>query len=218
MNEPHTDTLRSGHAVPTGLARSRRRSPSLGWWVIVVIVVIGGVSGGRDAAAERSSAAFTGDKPVDVLVTAAYGRTYPPRKLLATLQVAMEGKGDQRTVTISARQGAKRYACTLKGKLAHGALIFKARQPCEPEISTPDICILARTRCDARATGLRCDREQQHAGHLAGQLVRGQASEAADGTWTLALEYSVDACVLAQGFNRDAPILVQGGTITVETR
>jgi hypothetical protein len=192
--------------------RSRQRLP---WWLIVAML---GAGGGREAAAEPSPAAFTGDKPVDVLVTAAYGRTFPPRKLLATLQVAMEGKGDQRTVTISARQGAKRYACTLKGKLEHGALIFGARQPCEPEISTAGICILARERCDARVTALRCDREQQHPGHLAGQLVRGRASEAADGKWTLALEYSVDACVLVQSFNRDAPILVQGGTITVETR
>jgi hypothetical protein len=186
--------------------------------IVAMLGAMLGAVGCREAAAEPSSPAFTGELPIDVVVTAAYGRTFPPRKFPVTLQVAMEGKGDQRTVTISARQGEKRYACTLKGKLEHGALIFRARQPCEPEISLPDLCILGRQRCDARVTALRCDREQQHPGHLTGQLVRGRASEAADGKWTLALEYSVDACVLAPGFNRGAPILVQGGTITVETR
>ncbi|HET7506330.1 MAG TPA: hypothetical protein VFK02_35165 [Kofleriaceae bacterium] len=175
-----------------------------------------GAVGAGEVAAEPTPPAFTGDRPVEVVMTAGYGRTYAPRKLPATLHVAMDGKGDQRTVTLSARQGAKRHSCTLKGKLEHGALVFRAHQPCELELSTPDVCVLARERCDARVTGLRCDRE--HPGRLAGQLIRGRASEAGDGKWMLALEYSVDACVLAQGFNRDAPILVQGGTLTVETR
>ncbi|HEU4727596.1 MAG TPA: hypothetical protein VFT22_06900 [Kofleriaceae bacterium] len=214
MNDPRADALRSGHAVPTGWARSRR---SPGWMIVALL----GAAGCREAAAEPGPPAFTGERPVDVLVTAAYGRIYPPRKLPATLQVAMHGKGVQRTVTISARQGARRQACALQGRLEHGALIFRARQPCELELSMPDVCVLPRERCDARVTALRCDREQPHQPHpgrLVGQLVHGQASEAPDGKWTLALEYSVDACVLAQGFNRDAPILVQGGTLTVETR
>lgn len=187
-----------------GLMRSTR----LCWMSIVLLGAVG-----HRAASGDPRPPFTGQQSVDVLVKAGYGRTYSPREFRPKLEVEMTGSGTNRTVTITDRQYAKPYSCTLHGKLDNDTLVFPPRQRCELEISTPDFCTLTLERCSARATGANC--EPQDLGKVAAQLVAGRAKQNADGKWTLSLRYTADACVLAKGYNHDTPVLVQGGSITV---
>jgi hypothetical protein len=191
-------------------SRSANRLPA--WWSVALLVA----PGGRQLGAAPRETPFSGTQKVEVAATAAVGGAVPPRTLTATLEVTMTGTGQRRTVRITDKQDAKAAACELKGHLDHGSLVFAPTQLCEVEVATAELCVLSRERCDARATGLRCDQERaaHHLGRVTAKLVDGRATET-DGAWALALDYRAEACVLVQGENRGAPILVQGIHISV---
>jgi hypothetical protein len=163
-------------------------------------------------------AAFTGTQTIAVSATAAYGTKYPARSFAPKLEVSVSGgDGDQRTVVMRDKQYAQPYKCTLTGRIAQGTLTLDPGQSCDISVATPDFCLLKEQRCRAREMNLQCKLEKGNLGEITGKLTSGTISQLSAGTWGMELKLSVDGCVLAEGYNKNAPILVRGGLLTVRT-
>ena len=191
--------------------------PSMKVWSRLALAASAGIALGLPAHGQGPSAVFTGEQDVKVSVTAAYGSVYSARTVTPTLQVIMTDAGSgHRTVLIKNKQYAEKYECALKAKIEGGNLVFAPAQTCTLSIATPDFCVLERARCDARARNLRCAQEKSanHLGKLMANLISGKV-ESPTGKWILAAELRADGCVLAEGYNKNAPILVRGGAVTV---
>jgi len=189
------------------------RSQPTWWWVIA----LASAAGCSDVHAQPA-AGFTGTQTIEVSATAAYGTKYPARSFKPKLNVSVSAGGpDQRTLVVRDMQYAKQYQCTLTGRIAQGTLTLDPGQSCDIPVATPDFCLLEAKRCSARAMGLQCKLEKDNLGVLTGKLASGTITRRSTGTWDMELKLSVDGCVLAEGYNRNAPILVRGGLLTVST-
>ncbi len=187
------------------------------WWMIAVNTATVGC---KDAHAAPTPGDFTGTQTVSVSATAAYGSRYPTRHFAPKLEITASRDGNsERTVTIIDHQYAEEYKCTLAGKVVHGILSLTAAKPCTLQMVTPDFCLLKPERCAARTTGLTCQNEKSagNLGTLSAKLLSGTMSEDAGGKWHLSLEYTVDGCVLADGYNHNAPVTVKSGRVSGRT-
>lgn len=188
-------------------------SQTTGWWVIALTSAAGCCE-----AHAQPPAAFTGTQTIEVSATAAYGTKYPARSFKPKLEVSVSGGGgDQRTVVVRDKQYAKPYQCTLTGRVAQETLTLDPKQSCDIPVATPDFCLLKEQRCRAREMNLQCKLEKDNLGVLTGKLASGTITRRSTGTWDMELKLSVDGCVLAEGYNKNAPILVRGGLLTVST-
>jgi hypothetical protein len=184
------------------------------WRLVIAMASAAGCRG----AYGQPVAAFTGTQTIAVSATAAYGTKYPARSFAPKLEVSVSaGADDQRTVVMRDKQYAKPYECTLTGRVAQGKLALDPGQACEIPVATPDFCLLKVERCRARVMNRTCALEQDNLGVLTGKLTSGTISQLSVGTWGMELKLSVDGCVLAEGYNKNAPIFVRGGLLTVRT-
>lgn len=188
---------------------------SMRLWLVFGVV---GAAGCRDTHA-APVASFTGTKEIQVAATAAYGKKYPPRDFSPKLEVSVSaGAGDARAIVVQDKQYAITYQCTLKGQLAKDTITITAGDPCEVPVATSQFCLLAKERCSAQLREVSCASEKPHWGALQGKVITGTLAQRADGSWALDMELSVNGCVLALGYNHNAPIDVQGGQLTVRTK
>jgi len=169
------------------------------------------------ARGDASPPIFTGTQKVSVVATAAYGTIYSVRDFTVTLEITMAVSGPgQRTVTILDREFPDVYGCTLKGDVKGSRLVFSSAQKCALKIATPDFCLLDESRCSAHLNNRKCAQEVAagHQGALTATVTAGAIDQDAKGNWSLAMNSRLDGCVLVEGYNHDAPIMVRGATIT----
>jgi len=166
---------------------------------------------------------FTGEKKLAVTVTAAYGTAYAANTFRPTLKVAMAEAGPHgRTVTITDEQYAVKYQCPLNARLQGARLSLDLSRPCKVAIATPDFCVLTDDQC-ARGEGAdrlkprRCADEKDHLGELTATLTAGSVIQDRGGAWKLSVDLAVNACVLVQGYNKNLPVQIRGGAISVRT-
>lgn len=166
---------------------------------------------------------FTGEKQLAVTVTAAYGTVYPANTFRPTLKVTVNEIGPrERTVTILDEQYTETYKCLLKAKLDGSSLSLDLSHPCEIAIATPDFCVLTEDQCKRgdnqdRLKGRRCLDEKTHLGTLTATLTSGSVTQTSSGGWKLSVDLAVDACVLVEGRNKNLPVQIRGGVLTVRT-
>ena len=187
------------------------------WWMIAASVTAAGCKG---AHAAPTPGDFTGTQTLAISATAAYGSRYPTRRFAPKLDIAIaRGAGSERTVIIVDHQYTEEYKCTLAGKVEKGVLNLTADERCTLPMVTPDFCLLKPARCTGHAIGLTCQNERSggNLGTASGKLLSGTMSEDAGGKWKLSVEYEVDGCVLAEGYNHNAPVTVKGGRVSVRT-
>lgn len=183
-------------------------------WLIFGIMCTTGCRGARGAPSEP----FTGTKQIGVKAIAAYGTKYPARDFYPKLEVSVSAGADNaRTVVIKDKQYAVTYQCTLKGQLANREITIAQGEQCEVPVVTSQFCLLAKERCGARLRNVSCTSEKTHWGALQGKVITGKLTERSGGSWAIDMKLSVNGCVLAMGYNHDAPINVQGALLTVRT-
>ena len=187
------------------------------WWMIAANVAAAGC---KDAHAAPPPGEFTGTQTLAVSATAAYEPRYHTRSFAPKLDITIaRGAGSERTVIIVDHQYAEEYKCTLAGKVEKGVLNLTADKRCTLPMVTPDFCLLKPARCTGHTAGLTCQSEKSagNLGALSGKLLSGAMKEDAGGKWKLSVEYEVDGCVLAEGYNHNAPVIVKGGRVSVRT-